>query len=175
MPCFSIPPKRIIHQPESDRHRGADLSVIYDFIKKHRRYFIQILFGLSVACLMQLLMPFLTQAIVDAGIKNSSLRLIWLILLGELTIIVGRTATEFVRGWLLLHLSMRINLSLLNSFFIKLMRLPMSFFEIRKKRRYTAAPGRPGPDTQLPHNPIPGRDIHPDKYIGIRHSIVNIQ
>ena len=81
---------------------------------------------------MQLLMPFLTQAIVDAGIKNSSLRLIWLILLGELTIIVGRTATEFVRGWLLLHLSMRINLSLLNSFFIKLMRLPMSFFEIRK-------------------------------------------
>ena len=118
--------------PESDRHRGADLSVIYDFIKKHRRYFIQILFGLSVACLMQLLMPFLTQAIVDAGIKNSSLRLIWLILLGELTIIVGRTATEFVRGWLLLHLSMRINLSLLNSFFIKLMRLPMSFFEIRK-------------------------------------------
>ena len=51
---------------------------------------------------------------------------------GRTHIIVGRTATEFVRGWLLLHLSMRINLSLLNSFFIKLMRLPMSFFEIRK-------------------------------------------
>lgn len=112
--------------------QGFSMSVLREFLKKHRRYFVQILAGLALGSMMQLVMPFLTQAIVDVGIKNSSLRLIWLILLGELMIIAGRTATDFIRRWLLLHLSMRINLSLLNSFFIKLMHLPMSFFDIRR-------------------------------------------
>ncbi|MDE5642030.1 MAG: peptidase domain-containing ABC transporter [Muribaculaceae bacterium] len=117
---------------DEDRGSGLNLGIIRDFVKQHRKYFVQILAGLLLGSLMQLVMPFLTQAIVDVGIRDSSLRLIWLILLGELMIVVGRTSTEFVRRWLLLHLSMRINLTLLNNFFRKLMRLPMSFFDIRQ-------------------------------------------
>lgn len=80
---------------------------------------------------MQLIMPFLTQAIVDVGIKHRDINLIWLILLGELMIVLGRTATDFVRRWLLLHISMRINISLVSDFLIKLLRLPMSFFDTK--------------------------------------------
>ena len=80
---------------------------------------------------MQLILPFLTQAIVDRGIRDSNINLIWLILLGELMIVIGRTATDFIRRWLLLHISMRINISLLSDFFIKLLKLPMSFFDTK--------------------------------------------
>ena len=61
-------------------------------------------------------MPFLTQAIVDRGIHDADIGLIWLILLGELMIVTGRTATDFIRRWLLLHISMRINISLVSDF-----------------------------------------------------------
>lgn len=76
-------------------------------------------------------MPFLTQWIVDIGIKHNDIALIWLILLGELMIVVGRTATDFIRRWLLLHISMRINISLVSDCFIKLLKLPMSFFDTK--------------------------------------------
>lgn len=76
-------------------------------------------------------MPFLTQAIVDIGIKYNNIGFIWLVLLGELMIVIGRTATDFIRRWLLLHISMRINISLVSDFFIKLLKLPMAFFDTK--------------------------------------------
>ena len=76
-------------------------------------------------------MPFLTQAIVDVGIAHRDIGLIWLILLGELAIVIGSTATDFIRRWLLLHISLRINISLVSDFFIKLLKLPMSFFDTK--------------------------------------------
>lgn len=76
-------------------------------------------------------MPFLTQSIVDIGIRHKDIGFIWLVLLGELMIVVGRTATDFIRRWLLLHISMRINISLVSDFFIKLLKLPMSFFDTK--------------------------------------------
>ncbi|MDE7154874.1 MAG: ATP-binding cassette domain-containing protein, partial [Muribaculaceae bacterium] len=101
------------------------------YVKQYRRYFAQIIAGLFLGCILQLIMPFLTQATVDIGIKHGDIGLIWLILLGELMIVAGRTATDFIRRWLLLHISMRINISLLSDFFIKLLKLPMSFFDTK--------------------------------------------
>ena len=97
----------------------------------YKKYFIQIIAGLILGCLLQLIFPFLTQAIVDIGIRNNDIKFIWLILLGELMIVIGRTATDFIRRWLLLHISIRINISLVSDFFIKLLKLPMSFFDTK--------------------------------------------
>lgn len=104
---------------------------LFGYLKQYRRYFTQIILGLALGCVLQLIMPFLTQAIVDLGIKHRDISLIWLILLGELMIVTGRTATGFIRRWLLLHISMRINISLISDFFIKLLKLPMSFFDTK--------------------------------------------
>lgn len=104
---------------------------LFGYLKKYRKYFSQIILGLALGCLLQLIMPFLTQAIVDMGIKHQDIGLIWLILIGELMIVIGRTATDFIRRWLLLHISMRINISLVSDFFIKLLKLPMSFFDTK--------------------------------------------
>lgn len=122
---------------EFGRLKGEDTEDIrsfrflFGYLKRYRRYFAQIALGLFVGSLLQLILPFLTQAIVDLGIKHQDIRLIWLILLGELMIVIGRTSTDFIRRWLLLHISMRINISLVSDFFIKLLRLPMSFFDTK--------------------------------------------
>ena len=123
--------------PEFGRLEGEEAEGIHSFrflmgyLKQYRRCFVQIALGLLVGSLLQLILPFLTQAIVDLGIKHQDIKLIWLILLGELMIVIGRTSTDFIRRWLLLHISMRINISLVSDFFIKLLKLPMSFFDTK--------------------------------------------
>ena len=80
---------------------------------------------------LQLVLPFLTQSIVDVGIRNNDIGFIWLVLIGQLMLTFSRTAVDFIRRWLLLHISMRINISLVSDFFLKLLRLPMSFFDTK--------------------------------------------
>ena len=122
---------------EFGKLKGEEAEGIHSFrflmgyLKQYRRYFVQIALGLLVGSLLQLILPFLTQAIVDLGIKHRDIQLIWLILLGELMIVIGRTSTDFIRRWLLLHISMRINISLVSDFFIKLLKLPMPFFDTK--------------------------------------------
>ena len=104
---------------------------LFGYVKKYRRYFGQVILGMVVGSLLQLVLPFLTQSIVDVGIKNQDLGFIWLILLGQLMLTFSRTAIDFIRRWLLLHISMRVNISLVSDFFIKLLKLPMSFFDTK--------------------------------------------
>ena len=104
---------------------------LFGYVKKYRKYFGQIILGLVVGSLLQLVLPFLTQSIVDIGIKNQDIGFVWLILLGQLMLTISRTAIDFIRRWLLLHISLRINISLVSDFFIKLLKLPMSFFDTK--------------------------------------------
>lgn len=117
-----------------EKHRvnvRQTFAILFSYIKKYRAYFFQIALGLLLGCLFQLLFPILTQSIVDIGIKNSDINFIWLILLGELLIVLGSATSDFIRRWLLLHISMRINVFMISDFFIKLMKLPMSFFDTK--------------------------------------------
>ena len=119
--------KQMEEQPTEER----SFRFLFGYIKQYRKYFGQIVLGLLVGSLLQLILPFLTQSIVDVGIKNQDIGFIWLILLGQLMLTVSRTAIDFIRRWLLLHISMRINISLVSDFFIKLLKLPMSFFDTK--------------------------------------------
>lgn len=87
--------------------------------------------GLLLGSLLQLIFPFLTQAIVDTGIGAKDISFVWLILLAEMMLIFSRNAIEFIRTKILFHISTRINISLLSDFFIKLMKLPMKFFDTK--------------------------------------------
>ncbi len=116
---------------EDNTTEKRSFKFLFGYIKQYRKYFTQIVLGLLVGCLLQLIMPFLTQSIVDVGIKNQDIGFIWLVLLGQLMLTVSRTVIDFIRRWLLLHISMRINISLVSDFFIKLLKLPMSFFDTK--------------------------------------------
>lgn len=106
-------------------------SFLFGYIKQYKKYFGQIILGLFVGCILQLIFPFLTQSIVDVGITHKDVNFIWLVLLGQIMLTFSRAIIDFVRRWLLLHISMRINISLVSDFFIKLLKLPMSFFDTK--------------------------------------------
>ncbi len=106
--------------------------ILLKYLGIYRKYFVQIFLGMLLGCVLELILPFLTQGIVDYGITYRDIGLVWLILLGELMIVAGRTATDFIRRWLLLHISMRVTISLVSDFFIKLLKLPMPFFDSKK-------------------------------------------
>lgn len=106
-------------------------ALISRHLMRYKGAFFQLAFGLLAGSLLQLLFPFLTQAIVDKGIRFKDLNLIWLILLGQMMLIFSRTAIDFVRRKVLLHLSARINISLISDFIYKLMNLSMRFYDTR--------------------------------------------
>lgn len=106
-------------------------AVLWKYAKAYRGHFVKIGALLLLGCVLQLALPFLTQWIVDKGIRHGDIKIIWLILLGELMIVTGRAAADFARRWLLLRISMSINISLVSDFFIKLLKLPMSFFDTK--------------------------------------------
>lgn len=84
-----------------------------------------------IGCVLQLIFPFLTQSIVDIGIVHKDIGFIWLVLLGQIILTISRTLIDFIRRWLLLFISMRVNISFISDFFIKLLKLPMSFFDTK--------------------------------------------
>ena len=102
---------------------------LFWYFRPYKKYIIQLLLGLLVGSLLQLIFPFLTQAVVDYGINYQNLNFIYLILIAQLTLFISQTTVDLIRGWILLHMTSRINISLISDFLIKLMRLPISFFD----------------------------------------------
>lgn len=104
---------------------------LYGYVRRYYKYFGMIAVGLALGSIIQLVLPFLTQAIVDKGIKHQDLNIILLILFGQLMLTISRTVIDFLRRWILLRISMKINISLISDFFIKLLKLPMSYFDTK--------------------------------------------
>lgn len=107
------------------------LKFLWGYHKKYKRFFTQLILGLLLGSLLQLVFPFLTQSIVDTGIGGKDIGFVWLVLLAEMMLLFSRTAIDFIRSKILLHISTRINISLISDFFIKLMKLPMKFFDTK--------------------------------------------
>nr|WP_298994784.1 peptidase domain-containing ABC transporter [uncultured Allomuricauda sp.] len=99
------------------------------YFKPYKKYIIQLFLGLFAGSILQLIFPFLTQSIVDYGINYQNINFIYLILIAQLTLFVSQTSVEVIRSWILLHITSRININLLSDFLIKLMRLPIAFFD----------------------------------------------
>lgn len=106
-------------------------QILSKYLFKYKSFIIQIFIGIAAGSLLQLLFPFLTQTIVDVGIQNQDIHFIYLILFAQLLLFFAKTGLELIRNWILLHLSTRINISLISDFFIKLMSLPIAFFDVR--------------------------------------------
>lgn len=128
---FAQPTPAFFSKRVPGKTERRSFTFLLGYLKRYRYYFGQVFLGLAVGSLLQLLFPFLTQAIVDLGIDHEDLGLIWLILLGQLALVTSQTALDFIQRWILLHVSMRVNISLVSDFFIKLLRLPMGFFDTR--------------------------------------------
>ena len=126
-----VEPTPKFDQEEFEDDEKFGFSFIFKYLFKYKKFIVQLIIGLLAGSLLQLILPFLTQSIVDVGIENQDLNFVYLILLAQLLLFLGKASLDIIRSWILLHLSTRINISLISDFFIKLMKLPISYFDVR--------------------------------------------
>lgn len=124
-------PKFFQSEFDKEDKKGLGFSLLSQYVLRYKSFLVQLSIGLLASSLLQLIFPFLTQSIVDVGIQNQNIHFIYLILFAQLFLFIGRTGLELIRSWILLHMSTRIKVSLISDFFIKLMNLPISFFDVR--------------------------------------------
>jgi len=117
------------NEDEKDAHGG--FRFLFEYFNLYRKYLLQLILGLLIASCIQLVIPFLTQSVIDIGLNNNDLNFIYLVLFAQLALVIGRMSVEFIRGWLLLHIGSRVNVAVVSGFLQKLMSLPVSFFDAR--------------------------------------------
>jgi ATP-binding cassette subfamily B protein len=116
---------------EDEPVKKTGFTYLYRYLAPYRRYVYHLLLGLILGSIIQFLLPFLFQSIVDFGITNQDLSFIYLILLFQFVLILSQMGIDFIRRWILLHLSTRINISLISDFLVKMMKLPVGFFDTK--------------------------------------------
>ena len=119
----------IADEPKASARR--DLLFFARYLLPHRRAFAQLILGMLIGMVLQLVAPFLTQAMVDQGIGHRNLSFITLILLAQLGLFVSQLAVNFIRSWVSLHMNARIDIALISDFLMKLMRLPLRYFDTK--------------------------------------------
>ena len=127
-----LKPTTAFHEQQNEKDKKLGLQALGKYLVAHKRYFFQIIVSLLLGSLIQLIFPFLTQSIVDTGINTHNLNYIYVVLVAQLTLYIGKTSIEFIRSRLMLHISTRVNVSILSDFWIKLMKLPLSYFDTKQ-------------------------------------------
>jgi ATP-binding cassette, subfamily B, bacterial len=111
---------------------GKTFGLIIKYLRPYKKLLFQLVFCLILGSLLQLVLPFLTQSVIDTGVNTGNLDFVQLVLIAQLVLLAGRLFNDFIRSWILYHVSTRINISILTDFLIKLMRLPVNYFESKK-------------------------------------------
>ncbi len=117
---------------EIDEEKGKlNFSYLIGYLRPYARFLTQIALAMLTGTLISLAFPFLTQAIVDNGIGNSDLSFIIMVLVAQMALTLGQAVNDLIRSWLMLHVTTRVSISLIAGFLTKLMRLPISFFDVK--------------------------------------------
>lgn len=126
-----IEPTPEFYVEDGEPVKRSSLLFMLKYVKPYGKLFFQLLFGLLLGTALQMIAPLLTQSVVDVGIGNKDINFVVLILIAQLVLYIAQASVEFIRSWILLHISTRINISLISDFLIKLMKLPLSFFDTK--------------------------------------------
>ena len=124
-----LEPTPRFYAEEGEQSKGLAMGMLWQYVWRYKGLLFQLGLGLLVGSILQVVLPFLTQSIVDTGIQTRNIHFIYLILVAQSMLFLGRMSVDFIRSWILLHISTRINLSILSDFLSKLLKLPISFFD----------------------------------------------
>ncbi len=116
---------------DEEEIKGMDFSYLAGYLTRYKKLILQLFLGLGIGSLMQLILPFLTQSVVDVGINTRNISFVYVVLIAQSMLLLGRMGVDFIRSWILLHISTRVNISILTDFLVKLMKLPMAFFDTK--------------------------------------------
>jgi len=126
-----LEPTPAFYEQEDEKSDRTKFTYIFRYLKPYYKHVVQLFLGLLLGSVLQLIFPFLTQSIVDYGISNQNLAFVTLILIAQLVLFTSQTIVGFIQSWILLHITTRINISMISDFLIKLMKLPIRFFDIK--------------------------------------------
>lgn len=131
--ALALEPSPEFYERDDERttEKGNSLSFFFKYLLPYKKQLTQLMLGMLTVSLLQLIFPFLTQSLVDVGIRDGNLNFITLILVAQLIVSISQLSVEFIRSWILLHMNTRINISLISDFLIKLMKLPLRFFDTK--------------------------------------------
>ncbi len=124
-----LEPTAQFYEQSDEKEKKISWGILLQYLRQSKWQLTQVFVALMVTSLFQLIFPFLTQSIVDTGINTQNLQFITIVLLAQLMLVFSRTIIDFIRSRLLLQLSVNINFSILSDFWIKLTRLPISYFD----------------------------------------------
>jgi len=124
-----LEPMAEFYRREDEKEKRLKISYLFSYIRPYRRFVWQLVLGLFLGSILQLIFPFLTQSIVDKGINARNLGFVNVVLVAQLMLFFSQTAIDFIRGWIFLHINSRISISLISDFLIKLLKLPLGFFD----------------------------------------------
>jgi ATP-binding cassette subfamily B protein len=125
------PGPELYDQSDEKENRNRSLRYFLRYLTPYKNQLMQLVLGMLTVSILQLIFPFLTQSLVDIGIRDGNLSFITLILIAQLVIFVARLSVEFIRSWILLHMNTRINIALISDFLAKLMKLPLRYFDTK--------------------------------------------
>lgn len=126
---FETTPLFFEQKNESSSPKKSFWGFLGKYFRPYRAYGFQVFLGLTVVTGLQLIFPFLTQQVVDTGINTRNLNFVYLILLAQLVLFISQSSVNVIRSWILMHVTSRINLRMLSDFLMKLMNLPIAFFD----------------------------------------------
>jgi ATP-binding cassette, subfamily B, bacterial len=127
--CLFLEPSQSFYNIESEKSIKSGFGFLFSYLKAYKKFFFQLILSLLFGCMIQLILPFVTQSIVDTGITTQNLNFIYLALIAQMVLFISRTTVDFLRSRILMHISARINITIISDFLSKLMRLPIRFFE----------------------------------------------
>lgn len=126
-----LEPTPAFYKHEDEEKGKLNFAYLLNYLEPYRKYIFQLSLGMLTGSIISLIFPFLTQSVVDYGINNSDLAFILLVLVAQMVLTFGQTANGLIRSWIMLHVTTRISISLITDFLIKLMKLPIAFFDIK--------------------------------------------
>ena len=119
------------NEHEEAKPEVSGFKFLFQYLKPYRRFIIQLLLGMTFSSLLSLIFPFLTQSLVDHGVMRQNVSFIYLVLFSQILLFVGSIAIDVIKSWILLHVNTRISVTIISDFLLKLMRLPINFFETK--------------------------------------------
>jgi len=125
-----LEPTPDFYHQEGEEKRKFSFLFLFNYIRPYNKYILQLILGMLTASIISLIFPFLTQSLVDTGIGNSNMAFVIMVLVAQLILSLSQTANGLLRNWISLHITSRVSISLISDFLIKLMKLPISFFDV---------------------------------------------
>ena len=124
-----LEPTPKFYDEKGDEDKRFGFKGMLKYLRPYRHYIVQLLLAMLTGSIISLILPFLTQSVIDVGIGTSDLHFVIIILIAQVVLVLGQMANELIRSWLMLHMTTRVSISLISDFLAKLMRLPISFFD----------------------------------------------